>query len=152
MFMKDEFKGLPMGDLIGGPLMAACESARKFAMSNTNDISEYAAKGLIELKGNSTPNTEIATSIMMGSTELLDVSNKPISGIEPESTAISIADCINRANKAIAIADRNLIIIQGLPGTGEELNGLQLTLTPSAGSQLNAICSKMGGGLPLPKR
>lgn len=36
--MADQFKGLPMGDLIGGPLMAACDAQVKLANSTANFI------------------------------------------------------------------------------------------------------------------
>lgn len=36
--MGDQFKGLPMGDLIGGPLMAACEAQLKLANATANFI------------------------------------------------------------------------------------------------------------------
>lgn len=36
--MSDQFKGLPMGDLIGGPLNAACEAQVKLAQSTADFI------------------------------------------------------------------------------------------------------------------
>lgn len=36
--MADQFKGLPMGDLIGGPLMAACDAQVKLAMATSDFI------------------------------------------------------------------------------------------------------------------
>ena len=36
--MGDQFKGLPMGDLIGGPLMAACDAQVKLANATANFI------------------------------------------------------------------------------------------------------------------
>jgi hypothetical protein len=36
--MGDQFKGLPMGDLIGGPLMAACDAQVKMANATANFI------------------------------------------------------------------------------------------------------------------
>ena len=45
--MADQFKGLPMEDLIGGPLIAVCEAQTKLAKSTAQYIREI---GLQEIE------------------------------------------------------------------------------------------------------
>lgn len=104
--MGDQFRGLPMGDLIGGPLAAACDAQVRLANATADFIKEvgFMPPDAASSDGNATGDVRtVAFRFDRPSTSQADDGSRPMERVELEVPLLSVVKVPNLAIDRVGI-------------------------------------------------